>query len=94
MYADIVLPIYPGLVDPELFDAQLRMLLENRDQVISNADNISSASNTQGASWFALLFAILACGAQCISTIEREAELNSKVFGECSCQYTSPKFIS
>ncbi|RDW91540.1 hypothetical protein BP5796_02705 [Coleophoma crateriformis] len=84
MYADIVLPIYPGLVDPELFDAQLKLLLDNRDEVIADADNISSTSNPQGASWFALLFAVLACGAQCISTIEREAELNSKVFGSVS----------
>jgi hypothetical protein len=84
MYSDILLPIYPGLANPDQFKIELQSLLDNRDQVIANADKACYTSYHQqqhDASWFALLFGVLACGAQCLSTMDAEAELNSKVFG-------------
>jgi hypothetical protein len=84
MYSDILLPIYPGLANPDLFKIELQILLDDRDQIIVNADKpcyTSCHQQQHDASWFALLFGVLACGAQCLSTIDAEAELNSKVFG-------------
>jgi len=81
MYSDILLPIYPGIVNPDLFEAELQVLLDDRDRIIASADEPSHPLHPHDASWFALLFGVLACGAQCLSTMENEAELNSKVFG-------------
>jgi hypothetical protein len=84
MYSDILLPIYPGLANPDHFKIEMQSLLDDRDQIIASADKACYNSHHQqqhDASWFALLFGVLACGAQCLSTIDAEAELNSKVFG-------------
>jgi len=81
IYSDVLLPIYPGLVDRDRFEAELQSLLDDRDRVIASAGNTSQAQHKQDASWFALLFGVLACGAQCLSIMDDEAELNSKVFG-------------
>ena len=85
MYSDILLPIYPGLADPYQFKIELQPLLDDRDQIIASADKACHTSHHQqqqhDASWFALVFGVLACGAQCLSTIDAEAEINSKVFG-------------
>jgi len=86
MYSDILLPIHPALSNPSQFKTELQDFLDHRDQIIAavNEAPITSHRRTHDASWFALLYAILACGAQCLSTIDVEAELNSKVFGMMS----------
>ncbi|CZR53890.1 uncharacterized protein PAC_03772 [Phialocephala subalpina] len=58
--------------------------LIRRDEVLERADSNHDEAYPYDASWFALLYAVLASGAQCLSTIDREAELNSKVFSSVS----------
>ena len=74
--------MYPGIVKPETFESQLQLFLKNRDQILACADKNSDEFSKYDASWFGLLFAVLSSGAQCLSTVDKEAELNSKVFCE------------
>lgn len=83
-YCDILLPLYPILANPEVFESQLQYFLSNRDEVLERADSNHEETYPYDASWLALLYAVLASGAQCLSTIDREAELNSKVFSSVS----------
>ena len=81
-YSDILLPLYPIIANPEAFESQLQYFLSNRDEVLANTTSNSHDNSAYDASWFALLYAVLASGAQCLSTVDREAELNSKVFSK------------
>jgi hypothetical protein len=72
-----MLPVYPGLVDIDSFESELHNFLNTRDKIVAHADNTQF-----DASWLSLLFAVLACGAQCLGSTDKEAELNSKVFSE------------
>jgi len=87
IYIDILLPICPGLVDQDLFGSQLQSFLGDRDRIVAKVDSTPHIAEDHSASWFALLFSVLACGAQCLSTIDKEAELNSKIFGIFPCHF-------
>lgn len=76
-----MLPVYPGLVDPPEFEGELTLFLENRDRVIVDVE-----ASEFDESWLSLLFSVLACGAQCLGSTDKEAELNSKVFVSISFQ--------
>ena len=71
-----MLPVFPGLVDAPAFEVDLQLFLEQRDRVI-----VDIRKTKFEFSWLSLLFSVLACGAQCLGSTDKEAELNSKVFG-------------
>ena len=72
----------PGIVNAETFESELQSFLKNRDQILACADTNSDTFTQYDAKWFVLLFAIPSSGAQCLSIAEKEANLNSKVFGK------------
>ncbi|KAM7219548.1 Fungal specific transcription factor domain containing protein [Rhypophila decipiens] len=77
-----VFPFYPALVALEEFRSSMFMFLGRRSTAA--APNTSSASpsfvETTDPSWLALLFAVLACGAQFSDDAAKERDLRSKVF--------------
>ena len=81
-YCDILLPLCPILANPDVFESQLQYFLSNRAEVLEHADSSHEETYPYNASWFALLYAVLASGAQCLSTVDREAELNAKIFSK------------
>lgn len=81
-----VFPFYPALVALDEFRSSMFMFLGRRSTVA--APNTGSASSsyleTTDPSWLALLFAVLACGAQFSDDAAKERDLRSKVFSMCS----------
>lgn len=84
-YRDMGYVIYAGIVSPDQLEADLTMFLINR----AAQSGTDSAVNEQqiygkGYTWLALMFAVLASGAQCSAMPRKERELTSQVYGKYS----------
>ena len=82
-YNDMGYVIYAGIVSPEQFEADMTMFLINRD-TLSGPEGAITEQQIYGKSytWLALLFAVLASGAQCSAMPRKERELTSQVYGK------------
>lgn len=77
-----VFPFYPALVALEEFRSSMFMFLGRRSTAATPNTGSASPSylDTTDPSWLALLFAVLACGAQFSDDAAKERDLRSKVF--------------
>lgn len=83
-YRDVACTIYPVVPEPPQFEATLDFMLANRAK--AQAENLElDQSNPLGISlsWLALVFAVLASGAQCTPLRAKERELTSQVYSKC-----------
>lgn len=77
LYRHSAYPFYPVLLHPEQFEIDLLSFLEKIQSVEKPIDSIQG----RRMSWLALLFAVLACGAQFSNDSGKDRDLRSKVFG-------------
>jgi len=78
-----VYPFYPALVALEEFRSSMFMFLGRRSTAAAPNNSSNSAPSyieTTDPGWLALLFAVLACGAQFSDDAAKERDLRSKVF--------------
>ena len=75
--------IYAGIASPDRFEGQITEFLMNRTTQINSDDAITEQSiYGKSLNWLALLFAILASGAQCSGMPRKERELTSQVYSK------------
>lgn len=82
-YRDVACTIYPVVPDIEEFERTLNYMLANR--TIAQRDNIQLDQTRPlgiSLSFLALVFAVMASGAQCTSLGAKERELTSQVYSE------------
>lgn len=82
-YRDVACTIYPVISDTNAFEAQLNILLQNRN--FAGGDYVPTDENNDKPfgvtlSWLALLFAVLASGSQSSDRPPKERELTSQVY--------------
>jgi hypothetical protein len=82
-YRDMGYVIYAGIASPDRFEGQITEFLMNRS-TFDTADDAVTEQQIYGKSlnWLALLFAILASGAQCSGMPRKERELTSQVYSK------------
>lgn len=82
-YKDLGYVIYAGIVSPEHFQSDLTTFLITRSTQMSTDHGVTE-QNIYGKTynWLALLFAVLASGAQCSAMPRKERELTSQVYSE------------
>ena len=86
-YRDVACTIYPVVPEPDVFEATLNYMLANRAKAAREATPLNP-NNPMGISlsYLALVFAVLASGAQCSGISAKERELTSQVYICCSYQ--------
>lgn len=86
-YRDVACTIYPVVPEPDVFEATLNYMLANRSKAAREATPLNP-NNPMGIplSYLALVFAVLASGAQCSGISAKERELTSQVYICCSYQ--------
>ncbi|KFY96814.1 hypothetical protein V500_02296 [Pseudogymnoascus sp. VKM F-4518 (FW-2643)] len=77
LYRHSAYPFYPVLMRPEQFEIDLLSFFEKMQSAEQPIDSIQGRQ----MSWLALLFAVLACGAQFSNDSGKDRDLRSKVFG-------------
>jgi len=84
-YRDVACTIYPVVTDTALFEDKLNGLLVNRANCGGDEHMIDS-DKPYGVTigWLALLFAVLASGAQSTNRPAKERELTSQVYSMSS----------
>lgn len=84
-YRDMGYIIYAGIVSTEQLERDLNNFLMNRSAQLSSASGVTE-QQIYGMSytWLALLFAVLASGAQCSGMPRKERELTSQVYSKYS----------
>ena len=81
-YRDMAYIIYPGIVSAEELEQEVAGFLINRASQTHADDGITEQQiYGKGYNWLALLFAVLASGAQCSVVPRKERELTSQVYG-------------
>lgn len=82
-YRDLGYVIYSGIVSPEQMEADLTSFLINRAAQVGAEDGVTEQLiYGHTFNWLALLFAVLASGAQCSSMSRKERELTSQVYSK------------
>lgn len=84
-YRDVACTIYPVVPDTQAFERQLNYMICRRADV--NRQSLELDANSPygvSLSWLALVFAVLASGAQCTDQPAKERELTSQVYSECA----------
>lgn len=86
-YRDVACTIYPVVPDAAEFERELDYMLRNRAELEMNNFQ-PDQTNPLGVSlsYLALVFAVLASGAQCTDLPAKERELTSQVYTCCSYQ--------
>lgn len=82
-YRDVACCIYPVVPDVEEFERTLNYMLANR--AVAQHDNVQLDQTKPlgiSLSFLALVFAVMASGAQCSSLRAKERELTSQVYSE------------
>jgi hypothetical protein len=91
-YKDLAYVIYPGIVDPSLFDSDLGELLITRAGQSGTGEGVSEQMiYGKSFTWIALLFAVLASGAQSSAMSRKERELTSQVYSKSLAIHTRTK---
>jgi hypothetical protein len=82
-YRDLGCVTYPGIADVNQLESDLTAFLLNRSS-FSDPDEGVTEHTIYGQTfyWLAMLFAVLASGAQCSALTRKERELTSQVYGE------------
>ena len=82
-YRDMGYVIYAGIASPDRFESQMTEFLMDRSTFMASDDAVTEQSiYGKSLNWLALLFAILACGAQCSGMPRKERELTSQVYSK------------
>lgn len=82
-YKDMGYVVFPGVVSVEQLETDLAEFLFVRASP-ANSDGVTERQiYGKGYTWLALLFAVLASGAQNSSLPRKERELTSQVYGQC-----------
>lgn len=82
-YRDVACTIYPVVPDCEEFERTLNYMLANR--AVAQRDNLQLDQTRPlgiSLSYLALVFAVMASGAQCSNLRAKERELTSQVYSE------------
>ena len=83
-YKEMGYVIYAGIVSLEQLESDMTMFLINRAAQSSSDDGVTEQQiYGKSINWLALLFAVLASGAQCSAMPRKERELTSQVY----CRY-------
>lgn len=83
-YKDTAYVIYAGVASPEQLEAELGVFLINRTAQMNSEDGVTEQqAYGQSFTWLALLFAVLASGAQVSGMPRKERELTSQVYRMC-----------
>lgn len=82
-YKDMGYIIYAGISSPEQMERDITTFLMNRTSQLGSSDGVTE-QQIYGMSfvWLALLFAVLASGAQCSGMPRKERELTSQVYSK------------
>lgn len=80
-YKDMGYVVFPGVVSVEQLEADLAEFLFNRASLANNEGVTERRIYGKSYTWLALLFAVLASGAQNSSLPRKERELTSQVYG-------------
>jgi len=91
-YRDTGYVIYPGIVDVEDFEEDLKAFLVKRSTQVTANDGVTERTiYGKTYQWLAVLFSVLASGAQCSTYPRKERELTSQVYGKAvSITHCSP----
>ncbi|RMZ80316.1 hypothetical protein DV738_g2883, partial [Chaetothyriales sp. CBS 135597] len=86
-YRDVACAMYPVLPEPDRFEETLDLMLANRSKAVRESLDIDQAKPLGiSLAFLALVFAVLASGAQCSRLRAKERELTSQVYTCCSYQ--------
>ncbi len=84
-YKEMAYVIYAGVVSPEQLEADMTSFLINRSAQYGTEEGVSEAQiYGKSYNWLALLFAVLASGAQCSGMPRKERELTSQVYSRAA----------
>ena len=87
-YREMGYVIFAGIVSPDQLEADLATFLVTRAAQYGAQDGVTEQQvYGQTINWLALLFAVLASGAQCSSMPRKERELTSQVYSKCSDRF-------
>ncbi len=99
-YRDMGYVIYAGIVSPEELEGEMNEFLITRAALFGSDEGVTEQQiYGKTINWLALLFAVLASGAQCSSMPRKERELTSQVYSElfdlpqCYCWLTYPSLL-
>ncbi|RMD40057.1 hypothetical protein DV735_g5086, partial [Chaetothyriales sp. CBS 134920] len=86
-YRDVACTMYPVVPEPDRFEETLSFMLANRAKAVRESIQIDQAKPLGiSLAFLALVFAVLASGAQCSRLRAKERELTSQVYTCCSYQ--------
>lgn len=92
-YKTTIYVIYAGIASPEQLESDLTMFLINRAaQQGTEAGITEQQIYGKSYTWLALMFAVLASGAQCSTMSRTERELTSQVYGRVTT-FSSMLFV-
>ena len=84
-YRDMGYVIYAGIASPDRFESQMTEFLMDRSTFMASDDAVTEQLiYGKTLNWLALLFAVLASGAQCSGMPRKERELTSQVYSKFS----------
>ncbi|KZF22152.1 hypothetical protein L228DRAFT_268641 [Xylona heveae TC161] len=88
LYRDVAYALYPAVPDIETLEAEFTSFLTERARQLSRVEPYDTTGAIYGKSlsWFALLLAVLASGAQCSVLSKKEVLALSQVYICCSFQ--------
>lgn len=92
-YRDMGYIIYAGIVSTESLEKEIMEFLTDRAAQLGAAEGVSEqVIYGKRYTWLALLFSVLASGAQCSGMPRKERELTSQVYSEpviraCACSF-------
>ena len=87
-YRDLGYVIYAGIVSPDQLESDLTEFLITRGTQLGTDDGVTEQQiYGKSLNWLALLFAVLASGAQCSAMPRKERELTSQVYSKLTEQY-------
>ena len=80
-YRDIGYVIYAGIASADKLEVELTEFLISRSTQVGSEDGVTEQQiYGKSYTWLALMFAVLASGAQCSSMPRKERELTSQVY--------------
>lgn len=86
-YRDMGYVIYAAIVSPDQLESDITTFLVNRAAQLGTDEGVTEQQiYGKSLNWLALLFAVLASGAQCSTMPRKERELTSQVYSEFTTQ--------
>lgn len=83
-YRDMGSVIFPAIANVDELENDLNLFMMDRQMRTTPEDGVTEQTiYGKGYRWLAMLFAVLANGAQCSGMQRKERELTSQVYGEC-----------